>query len=261
MTDVFISYSKPDASCTELLSSFLEAHGLTTWWGTSLLPGDEFSVLIKKKIEGAKAVVVIWTQHSVRSTWVQAEAAFARGCGKLITVCAPGLDFASIPMPYNTLHCESVENRGKLLVAIKKLTDSGKYTVSDNQLIIRGFEEQINQKLSDNFYRRAIEAFEVTELKFDLLHNPNYLLTPPKMPPDLIETLRTAERIELTQAVSNLEKAAKLGSSKACLRLGWLYERGYLVKKNLRTALAWYQQAAALGDADAPEIMQRFEKR
>ena len=264
MVDAFISYSKPDAVHTETLSSYLEAHGLTTWWDTGLLPEDEFSVLIKKKIEESKAVVVIWTTHSVRSTWVKAEAALARELGKLVTLCTPSLEFRSIPMPYNALHCESIENRGKVLAAIKKLTAAEKRNPSETQLVISTLGDELNhnQSMADRLYRGAVESFQATELSYDLLYNPNYVLTPPLLKPTLIDTLRTAERIKLAQAVSNLEKAARLGFKDACLRLGWLCERGYLVKKDLRRrAVDWYQKAASLGDAEAPEILQRFELR
>lgn len=57
---IFFSYSKKYAQLTIDLARDLEAEGYTTWWDTSLLPGDEFPDEIKRQIHAAKAVIVIW---------------------------------------------------------------------------------------------------------------------------------------------------------------------------------------------------------
>jgi TIR domain len=57
MADIFISYSKKHAQLTEDLARDLEAEGYTTWWDTSLLPGDMFfPQTIRTEIEAAKPV-------------------------------------------------------------------------------------------------------------------------------------------------------------------------------------------------------------
>ena len=96
MADIFLSYSKQDPEHTDTLAADLEAHGFSTWWDTSLLPGDEFPDLIKRQIDMAKAVIVIWTPHSVASRWVRAEAYRAYDQDKLIMVHTPGIDFRDI---------------------------------------------------------------------------------------------------------------------------------------------------------------------
>ncbi len=67
MADIFISYSKKHAQLTEELARDLEAEGYTTWWDTSLLPGQEFPDEIQRQLHAAKAVIVIWTESSVES--------------------------------------------------------------------------------------------------------------------------------------------------------------------------------------------------
>jgi hypothetical protein len=42
MADVFISYAKPDRPLALKLAAILEAEGWTTWWDTTLIPGDDF---------------------------------------------------------------------------------------------------------------------------------------------------------------------------------------------------------------------------
>jgi TPR repeat protein len=41
--------------------------------------------------------------------------------------------------------------------------------------------------------------------------------------------------------------------------LGWMYENGRGVRKNLKEALRWYRKAAALGDQDAKKAVKRLE--
>jgi hypothetical protein len=69
MADIFISYSKERPTPTKALAADLEARGYTTWWDTSLLPGDKYGKLIEHEIDQAKVVIVIWTAESVSSDW------------------------------------------------------------------------------------------------------------------------------------------------------------------------------------------------
>ena len=120
MADIFISYSKKHAALTGELARDLEAEGYTTWWDTSLLPGDEFPDEIKRQLDAAKAVIVIWTVSSVNSQWVRAEATRAHAKGKLIALHQAGLDFQEIPLPFNTLHSELVSERAKIFAAFAR---------------------------------------------------------------------------------------------------------------------------------------------
>jgi hypothetical protein len=120
MADIFISYSKKHAQLTVELSRDLEAEGYTTWWDTSLLPGDEFPDEIKRQLEAAKAVIVIWTASSVCSKWVRSEATLADDLSKLITVCDESVNFHDIPLPFNTRQTDPVADRSKIFAALQK---------------------------------------------------------------------------------------------------------------------------------------------
>ena len=120
MADIFISYSKKHADLTASLARDLEAAGYTTWWDTSLLPGDEFPDEIKRQLDAAKAVIVIWTESSVMSKWVRAEAALADARKKLITVRDARVDINEIPLPFNTRHTELVTERAKIFAALAR---------------------------------------------------------------------------------------------------------------------------------------------
>ena len=120
MADVFISYAKKHAQLTQDLARDIEAKGFTTWWDTSLLPGDGFPEKIKQEIDVAKAVIVVWTESSVTSSWVWAEADRAYKQSKLITVHEEGLDLDRIPLPFNRLQSSLVTDRAKVFAALAR---------------------------------------------------------------------------------------------------------------------------------------------
>ncbi|MEL6317577.1 MAG: TIR domain-containing protein, partial [Pseudomonadota bacterium] len=88
MTDVFISYARRDSALAERLAETLTALGLNVWWDRRLLPGEDWEMEIERRIDGAKAVIVIWSAESVKSRAVRAEARRADRQSKLAPVCA-----------------------------------------------------------------------------------------------------------------------------------------------------------------------------
>jgi hypothetical protein len=170
MADIFISYSKKHPEHTVALAADLEARGYSTWWDTSLLPGDEFPEVIQRQIDMAKAVIVIWTANSVKSQWVRAEAALGYRQRKLITLFVPGLDFQYIPLPFNTLHREPIANRGKLYAALRdhgiapnipvqgKGRAPGKYTVRSRAVATLSFRYTGGGQSFREFVQISIEG-------------------------------------------------------------------------------------------------------
>ncbi len=74
MSDVFISYSHKDAHAAEGLARVLEKKGLSVFFDRmSLVSGEDFSASIAREISRAKAVIVLLSEHSSRSKWVEAE--------------------------------------------------------------------------------------------------------------------------------------------------------------------------------------------
>jgi len=79
MADVFISYANADRSLALKLAAMLEAEGWKVWWDTSLTIGDDFRNEIMTELGRARAVIVIWTDASIKSDWVRSEAGRAQG--------------------------------------------------------------------------------------------------------------------------------------------------------------------------------------
>jgi hypothetical protein len=118
MADIFISYWKSDHALALKLSAFLEAEGWTVWWDKSLGAADLYRDKIMQQLVAARAVITIWTENSVKSDWVRAEAGQAKSEGKLIPVKTPELTYADIPLPFGEMHTENIGSTGLIRAAI-----------------------------------------------------------------------------------------------------------------------------------------------
>ena len=74
MPDVFLSYSRDDQAIARRFATALERAGFSVWWDQTLIAGEAFDEATERALEGASAVVVLWSKKSVASRWVRAEA-------------------------------------------------------------------------------------------------------------------------------------------------------------------------------------------
>jgi hypothetical protein len=105
MTDIFLSYASEDVEYAGKLAHALSRHGWSVWWDRSILPGKIFDAVIEAELSAAKCVIVLWTQHSVESRWVRAEAGEALDKGRLIPVL---LDEVVIPLVFRQVQAASL---------------------------------------------------------------------------------------------------------------------------------------------------------
>src|SRR5262249_50794839 len=119
MSDIFISYAKADHALALKLSAFLESEGWSVWWDKSLGAADLYRDEIMKQLAAARAVITIWTENSIKSDWVRAEAGRAKADGKLIPVKTPEVAYADIPLPFGDT--ENVESTDLIRAAIVAL--------------------------------------------------------------------------------------------------------------------------------------------
>src|SRR5215475_11644347 len=76
------------------------------------------------ELEKAGAVVVIWSEGSVKSDWVRAEAGRARQGEKLVPVKTRSVAHDDIPLPFSEMHTELITNEGAVLAAVEKVLRS-----------------------------------------------------------------------------------------------------------------------------------------
>lgn len=107
MADIFISYARKDLERAEPLAHALNSHGWEVWWDiSSLRTGESFNEAIQEALSDVKTVVVLWSETSVDSPWVKAEAYFAWERNKLASIILD--EGITLPVPFNTTHAESL---------------------------------------------------------------------------------------------------------------------------------------------------------
>ncbi len=105
MTDVFVSYARDDQAKAQAIAKALEARGFDVWWDPQLLPGESYASKIQGVLESAKAVLVLWSTHSVESPWVLDEAGMGRSRAALVPVL---IDAVEPPIGFRQLQAENL---------------------------------------------------------------------------------------------------------------------------------------------------------
>lgn len=82
--DIFLSYNREDAARAKLFAEKLTAEGFSVWWDATLRSGENYDEVTEAALRDASAVVVLWSERSVVSRWVRAEATEAERAGKLV---------------------------------------------------------------------------------------------------------------------------------------------------------------------------------
>lgn len=97
MASVFLSYDREDAPRARSVAQALAKAGHSVWWDRQIAGGAEYGTEIEEALARAEAVVVLWSEHAVRSAWVRDEAAAGRDAGKLVPA---RLDATDPPMGF-----------------------------------------------------------------------------------------------------------------------------------------------------------------
>jgi len=94
---VFLSYAAEDREVAREIAEILISSGHTVWWDRLIAAGTPWNREIKRALSQARAVVVLWSQWSVNSDYVCAEARDAARRSILIPAliepCEPPLPF------------------------------------------------------------------------------------------------------------------------------------------------------------------------
>jgi len=102
MSDIFISYARPNEGLAHIAAEALRAAGYNVWRDDELPAHRSYGEVIEERIKAAKAVVVLWSADAAKSQWVRAEADAAREAGTLVQI---SLDGSLPPMPFNQIQC------------------------------------------------------------------------------------------------------------------------------------------------------------
>lgn len=87
---VFLSYARADQKAALAVVHVLEDAGYAVWWDGLLEGGERFSRTTEAALDGARAVVVLWSKTSATSHWVHDEATRGRDSGRLVPLSIDG---------------------------------------------------------------------------------------------------------------------------------------------------------------------------
>src|SRR5947209_19719904 len=77
---VFISYAETDEPVAKKVAAGLEKEGLKVWYDRrEILPGQNWAESVSKALKESRAMVVLLTPASLRSTFVRREIDYALG--------------------------------------------------------------------------------------------------------------------------------------------------------------------------------------
>ena len=97
MSDIFISYSSKDRPWVDTFAKVLESQGWSVWWDRQIPTGGSFNAVIRQELRAARCAIVVWSEQSVDSEWVQAEADEARKQEKYLPI---RIDESDIPLGF-----------------------------------------------------------------------------------------------------------------------------------------------------------------
>jgi len=161
VADIFISYSKQHPQPTREVAAYLEREGYSVWWDTNLTSGEIFREVIDRELDAARAVIVIWADHSVTSEWVIAEADHAKRDGKLVPLRTGDLDAWRIPKPYSTYHTDIVNDHAAILRAVRRVVgqeiDSGEFVPDEAPKFTQPSKPALHRRL----FNSAVDILSV----------------------------------------------------------------------------------------------------
>jgi TolB-like protein/Tfp pilus assembly protein PilF len=106
---VFVSYARADEKQAKAIIKSIDRAGFRVWWDALIPSGDRFSARIAEALEGARAIVVLWSVHSIDSVWVQDEAGWGRDHHRLVPISIDGSD---PPLGFRQLQCVNLAKGG-----------------------------------------------------------------------------------------------------------------------------------------------------
>ncbi len=107
MSHVFISYARADQSKAQKLANALQKSRIPVWWDPKIALGERWEPALHHAIMEAAAVIVLWSNHSIHSEWVQKEAALAIQQGAMIPV---RISPVNPPGPFGQYDCADLSS-------------------------------------------------------------------------------------------------------------------------------------------------------
>jgi hypothetical protein len=101
---LFVSYAREDRHAVQSILSDLARQGVRFWYDNGIEPGESYSTVIERKVEGCTGIVVFLSAASIKEKtedWVYTETKRGKELGR--TVVPVRLDDTDLPMKWQTL--------------------------------------------------------------------------------------------------------------------------------------------------------------
>jgi hypothetical protein len=105
--EIFLSYARADKEWVDRLAGVLTTQGLSLWFDEDLVPGDYFDAEIEAALQKASKVLVVWSNHSVGSRWVKAEAGEGLDRGILVPILKEAI---RIPLEFRRVQAANLSD-------------------------------------------------------------------------------------------------------------------------------------------------------
>ena len=107
MSEVFVSYARPDEPLAKRIADALRSNGYCVWRDDELPAHRAYADVIEERLRSAGAVVVLWSADAVKSQWVRSEANVARSAERLVQAT---LDGVMPPLPFDQIQCADLRD-------------------------------------------------------------------------------------------------------------------------------------------------------
>lgn len=162
--DIFISYAREDEAWVRPLAAELARCGWSVFWDRRVPAGKSWRSYIGAALEKARCVVVVWSEHSVRSDFVLQEADEAKDRGILVPVLC---QMVRPPFGFREMHAADLstwqqsEQSEQLEIFLSDLANVAPVQRRSNVIKIRDDHTgEIEERLLG--HDRSFYGFEVT---------------------------------------------------------------------------------------------------
>lgn len=109
--DIFLSYSRKDIERARWFIDLFEREGFSVFWDlASIPPGITFHQFVRQALDSSSSVVVLWSEASVQSNWVDIEAREGHKRGILLPVLLEKLKEDQLPFGLHMIQATPLED-------------------------------------------------------------------------------------------------------------------------------------------------------
>ena len=113
-SSVFVAYAREDLAQVTKLVARLRRAGVSVTWDQDFAAGVHVRETIKSAIEGADAVIVVWSEAAAESLFVMDEADWAMREKKLVPTHVAGFDPLRVPVGFGQIQTVPINVPGQV---------------------------------------------------------------------------------------------------------------------------------------------------